>query len=147
MKFSCEKALLLDAINTASRAVPSKTSVPALEGLLFHADHFLTVSGFDTNTGIHTKVSAEITEPGEVVLNARLLGNMVRSMPDDMVTVVSDAKNNVKLFCGDAQFNNIAGLPADSYPELPEVEDTYSVSIAQGVLRAMISQTIFSVWV
>lgn len=145
MKFSCEKALLLDAINTASRAVPAKTSVPALEGLLFHADTFLTISGFDTNTGIRTKVSAEITEPGEVVINAKLLGSMVRNMPDDMVTIVSDGKNNIRLYCGDTQYNNIAGLPADSYPELPEVEDAYSVSISQGVLRAMISQTVFSV--
>lgn len=144
MKFSCERALLLDAINTASRAVPSKTSVPALEGLLIHAEGDLTISGFDTSTGIRTKVSAEVTEAGEIVLGARLFGDIVRRMPDDVITFVSDEKNTVKLFCGDAHFD-IAGISADSYPELPEVEDTYSVSIPQDVLRSMIAQTIFSV--
>ena len=34
MKFSCEKALLQSAVNTASRAVSAKSSIPALEGLL-----------------------------------------------------------------------------------------------------------------
>ena len=34
MKFSCEKLLLQNAVNTASRAVAAKSSIPALEGLL-----------------------------------------------------------------------------------------------------------------
>ena len=45
MKFSCEKALLQSAINTAARAVASKSSIPALEGLLLEARNgYLTVS-------------------------------------------------------------------------------------------------------
>ena len=45
MKFSCEKALLQSAIAITSRAVAQKSSIPALEGLLLHADQELTVSG------------------------------------------------------------------------------------------------------
>ena len=45
MKFSCEKTLLQSAIAVTSRAVAQKSSIPALEGLLLHADHQLTVSG------------------------------------------------------------------------------------------------------
>ena len=37
MKFSCEKALLLAAVSTASRAVAAKSSIPALEGILIEA--------------------------------------------------------------------------------------------------------------
>ena len=33
LKFSCEKALLQLAVNTASRTVATKSSIPALEGL------------------------------------------------------------------------------------------------------------------
>ena len=44
MKFSCEKALLQSAIAITSRAVASKSSIPALEGLLLHADSQLTIS-------------------------------------------------------------------------------------------------------
>ena len=54
MKFSCEKALLLAAVNTASRAVSPKSSIPALEGLLLEADPHLTVSGYNMQTGIRT---------------------------------------------------------------------------------------------
>ena len=34
MKFSCEKALLLGAVSTASRAGGGQSSIPALEGIL-----------------------------------------------------------------------------------------------------------------
>ena len=57
MKFSCEKALLQSAIAVTSRAVAQKSSIPALEGLLLHADSRLTISGYNLQTGIRTKVS------------------------------------------------------------------------------------------
>ena len=32
LRFSCEKALLQSAVNTASRALAAKSSIPVLEG-------------------------------------------------------------------------------------------------------------------
>ena len=58
MKFSCEKALLQSAIAVTSRAVAQKSSIPALEGLFLRAGGDLTVSGYNMNTGIRTKISA-----------------------------------------------------------------------------------------
>ena len=51
---------------------------------------------------------------------------------------------NVRLTCGDANYN-ITALSADDYPELPEVEDQYSIHIQQNILRSMISETSFAV--
>lgn len=144
MRFSCEKALLLSAINTASRAVSAKSSIPALEGLLLQADGQLTVSGYNMQTGIRTAVEASVTESGCLALNARLFGDMIRRMPDDVVTFVSDSSLNVSLTCGDASYDMTA-IPADDYPELPEVEDEYSVTIRQQLLKTMIGETSFAV--
>ena len=144
MKFSCEKALLLTAVNTASRAVSPKSSIPALEGLLLEAQHHLTVSGYNMQTGIRTKVSAEIKEGGELVINARLFGDIIRRLPDDVVVFSTDDKLNVRLTCGDAAFD-ITALSAADYPELPEVEDQFSFTIQQNTLRNMIGETLFAV--
>ena len=144
MKFSCEKALLQNAINVASRTVAQKSSIPALEGLLLQADSMLTISGYNMQTGIRTRLSADITEKGELVLNARLFGDIIRKMPDDVVTFCADEKQLVHLSCGDSDFE-ILGLSATDYPELPEVEDEFCVSIQQKILRQMIEQTAFAV--
>lgn len=144
MKFSCEKALLLSAVNTASRAVSAKSSIPALEGLLLEADNGLTVSGYNMQTGIRTKVAADVTEEGSLVLSARLFGDMIRRLPDDVVVFASDKNMNVKLTCGDASYD-LSAISAADYPELPEVEDQFSFQIQQKVLRAMIGETSFAV--
>lgn len=145
MKFSCEKALLQNAVTVTSRAVAQKSSIPALEGLLLRAgEEGLTVSGYNMQTGIRSKVSAGVEEAGEIVLNARLFGDIIRRMPDDLITLASNEKMQVRLLCGDADFE-IPGLSAADYPDLPEVEDEYAVSIQRKVLRAMIEEVAFAV--
>lgn len=144
MKFSCEKLLLQSAVATASRAVAAKSTIPALEGVLLQAGAQLTVSGYNMQTGIRTTLETDITEEGSLVLPARLFGEIIRRLPDDIVTFTSDNSTNVRLTCGDAAYN-ITALSAEDYPELPEVEDQYSLRIQQQTLRSMIAETSFAV--
>ena len=144
IKFSCEKVLLQNAISVASRAVAPKSSIPALEGLLLHVGDQVTVSGYNMQTGIRTAIPAQIGSQGDIVLNARLFGDIIRRMPDDVVVFSADDKLMVHVSCGDADFD-ISGISAADYPELPEVEDEYAVAIQQKVLRDMIDQTAFAV--
>ena len=120
MKFSCEKILLQSAVNTASRAVSAKSSIPALEGVLIQAGTQLTISGYNMQTGIRTNLEADVTEEGSLVLPARLFGEIIRRLPDDVVTFSSAQDLTVTLTCGDASFNILA-LSAEDYPDLPEV--------------------------
>ena len=144
LRFSCEKALLQAAAATASRAVSAKSSIPALEGILLEGDDHLTLSGYNMQTGIRTAFSAEIHEPGRIVLTARLFNDIIRKLPDDVVVFSADENLTVHLTCGDASFY-ILGLSADDYPELPDVDDEYSVCIQQKTLKAMINETSFAV--
>ena len=145
MKFSCEKLLLQNAVNTASRAVAAKSSIPALEGLLLTCgNENLTVSGYNMQTGIRTRFPVEAAEEGELVVNARLIGEILRRLPDDVVTFTADDKFLIHLSCGDADFD-IMGLSAADFPELPEVEEKYAVQIAEKTLKSMIQQTSFAV--
>ena len=144
LKFSCEKALLQNAAATASRAVSAKSSIPALEGLLLEGGERLTLSGYNTQTGIRTCIEADVNETGRIVLNARLFGDIIRRMPDDMIVLSVDEKLMVHLSCGDASFD-ILGLSADDYPELPSVERQCGVALQQKTLKAMIGQTAFAV--
>jgi len=144
MKFSCEKYLLLNAIATASRAAAVKSAVPSLEGLLIEASSIVKISGYDLKTGISTTLSADVLEPGSIVLNARLFGDIVRRLPDDIVVISTDERFMTQIKCGMSEFN-IVGVSAEDYPELPSVDYQNSVYIAQSELKAMIAQTNFAV--
>ena len=127
MKFSCEKALLLGAVSTASRAVAVKSSIPALEGILIEAGEQLRLTGYNLETGIRAAVPAEIREKGSLVLSARLFGEIIRKMPDDVVVFTSE-NYMVNIKCGLSEFN-ILGTDPEEFPELP----------------SMIAQTLFAV--
>ena len=143
MKFSCEKALLQAAIAVASRAVASKSSIPALEGILLEADTQLRLTGYDLETGIRTTVPAEVTEGGMLVLSARLFGEIVRKLPDDVISFSSEGYL-VNITCGMSRFNILA-TDAEDFPELPSVEEKNDFTIPREKLGSMIRETIFAV--
>ena len=143
MKFSCEKALLLSAVSTTSRAVAVKSSIPALEGILIEAGNQLRLTGYNLETGIRATVPAEIKEKGSLVLSARLFGEIVRKMPDDVVVFTAE-NYMVNIKCGLSEFN-ILGTDPEEFPELPTVDQVNGLTIAQSTLKAMISQTLFAV--
>ena len=143
MKFSCEKALLQAAISTTSRAVSPKSSIPALEGILLEADEDLRLTGYNLETGIRTTVPAEIRTKGTLVLGARLFGEIIRKLPDDIVEFTAE-HYMVNIKCGMSEFN-ILGTDPEEFPELPTVEYQNSLEIGQNKLKSMISQTLFAV--
>ncbi|MGI5962328.1 MAG: DNA polymerase III subunit beta [Lawsonibacter sp.] len=143
MKFSCEKALLSAAVSVTSRAVAAKSSIPAMEGILVEAGNQLRLTGYNLETGIQATVPAEIREQGSLVLSARLFGEIVRKMPDDVVTFSSNGYM-VNIQCGLSQFN-ILGTDPEEFPELPTVDQQNSLALPQSTLRSMISQTLFAV--
>ena len=144
MKFSCEKALLQAACNTASRAAASKSPIPALEGLLLSAEDRLYVKGYDLKKAIVTAVEADIVQRGTLVVGARLFGEMMRRMPDGIVSIESDEKNNLSVRCGKSSFN-ILGMSSEEYPELPSFDAQSSVTLPQNILKDMINRTLFAV--
>ncbi len=144
MKFSCEKSLLQAACNVVSRAAASKSPIPALEGLQIVADDRLTIKGYDLKKAIVTAVEADISQRGSIVLGARLFGEMMRRMPDGIVTISADEKDNVSVKCGKSAFN-IMGMSSEDYPELPRFDALNSITLPQNLLKDMINKTIFAV--
>ena len=90
MKFSCDKALLQAACNTAARAAASKSPIPALEGLQLSAEDRLYVKGYDLKKAIVTAVDADIAQRGTLVVGAI-------SSADYPELPSFDAQNNVAL--------------------------------------------------
>lgn len=144
MKFSCERALLLAGINAASKTVAVKSTIPALEGLLLTVDEELVISGYNLKTGIRTHIPVDVAEPGAIVLNARLFGEIIRRMADDVVTFSTDDNGLVKLSCGLSKFE-IMGTSAKDFPELPEVDATSGIKVPETKLKSLIGETLFAV--
>lgn len=144
MKFTCEKYLLQAAVSTTSRAAAAKSPNPALEGLLIEASVGVKITGYDLVKGIYTSFAADVSEAGSVILSAKLFDSIIRSLPEDIVTISSDDNNMTRIVCGNADFS-IMGTDSENYPELPAIEHQKAISIPRKTMKEMINQTIFAV--
>ena len=145
MNFTVEKSLLQNAVAVTSRAVPSKSPISALEGLLIEAGKSITVTGYDLKKAIYTTIEADVTEPGVMVVNARFFGEMIRRLPDGQVKVDCDENNNsIHIRCGKSEYD-IPGLDYSEYPEMPRFNELKSLEIPQDTLANMINRSLFAV--
>ena len=144
MRFTCEKNMLVTGLNITGRAVAQKSALSALEGILCRAGDKLSLTGFNMETAIMYDIEAEVSDPGQCVLPAKLFGDIIRRLPEGPVTVVVDDNFKVSIRAGYASFT-ISAESAEDYPELPDVGSGRSVPISQPALKELIAGTIFSV--
>lgn len=144
MKFTCEKYLLDEAVSIASRAAAVKSPVSLLEGLLIEASSNIKITGYDLKEGIYTFRDADVTQPGSVVVSAKIFGEIVRKLPDGIVNFVSDDNCMIHISCGNADYN-IMGNDPEEYPELPNMDYSSSFTLPQETLARMIRETSFAI--
>ena len=145
MKFQCSTALFSQACQNVQRAVSTKTSIPAVEGILIKAlGNELILTGYDLEIGIKTSVNANVEEQGSIILNARILCEILRNLPAETVKIESDERNLAVITSGNTKYQ-IMGIAADEYPELPSVKGGFPIVISQKMLKDMVRQTVFAV--
>lgn len=145
MKVIFDKKLLVEAVSNVSRAVCSKSPMPALEGILIKTgNENATLTGYDLEMGIITTLPADVQEPGQIILSAKLLLDIIRKIAGDTVLISTDEKYLSLIKGGVTEFT-ILGINPDEYPELPAIEEESSIVMAQGILKSMIDQTLFAI--
>lgn len=144
MKFVCNTKILSEACLNVQRVVSTKSTILAIEGILMKAEgSTLTLTGYDLEVGMTTTLDVKVIEPGSIVLDSRIFCDILRNLPDDMVTVEVDSHGLSKITCGDIRYK-LGGISASEYPELPKVYESLPVNINSSVLEDMIKKTGFA---
>ena len=145
MKIICQKINLLKSVNISLKAVPSKTTMPILECILIDATtNQIKFTTNDMELGIETIVDGTIEEKGIIALDAKIFYEIIRRLPDNMVTIKTDEKLTATITCEKAKFT-IPGKSGEDFAYLPLIEKEESLTISQFTLKEMIRQTIFSI--
>lgn len=144
MKFTCNTKELNDACLNVMRAVSTKVTIPTIEGILIECgSDTLSLTGYDFEFGINTTMQASVVEPGSIVINAKVLCDIIRKLPEGRVTFEVSG-TSVSISSGAIQYN-ITGIDAEDYPELPSVSGGYPLFLNYSVLQNMVMQTLFAV--
>lgn len=145
MKLTCTKSNLLSGVNIALKAVPTRTTMPILECILIDAntDEIKLLSN-DMELGIETKIDGDIIENGLIALDSKIFSEIVRKLPDNIVTIETDNNFKTTITCENAIFT-IVGRKGDDFTFLPDIEREKSIYLSQFSLKEIIRQTIFSI--
>ena len=145
MKLVCSKSNLLNGVNIVSKAVPNKTTMSILECILIDATGSqIKLIANDMELGIETVIEGEIIEKGQIALDAKILLDIVRKLPDNDVTIVTDNSFKTNITCEKAKFT-IIGKSGEDFSYLPSIERIDSIIISQFTLKEVVRQTIFSI--
>lgn len=144
MLFTTEKQKLLDAVLKLQKVVGSKTSMPVLEGILISAEPGkITLVAYNLEMGMKTEIYAKCDESGDIVINARILADILRRMNGLQIEIKADDKLNCNIKCGGASFD-IMGMAATDFPEMPTVNSNESITVKGGVMVEMVKSTAFA---
>lgn len=145
LRFTSDRKTLLNAIMPALTASSGKSTLPALEGLLFELNgNELTVCGYDLEKGVKTSTQVLGEGDGAVILNAQKIAAIVRNFPDCDIRFEAGEKNSVIITGAMSEFS-VHSLSADAFPNLPELSGEKSFRINAGLLKEIIASTYFAV--
>ena len=131
MKISLSSSELLTQLQTASRVASTRSAVQALSGVMISApaEGAPELLATDMEIGLRMPLAAEVARPGAVVLPARLLLDVARSLPQQELTLeLRTAEQDVELICGPTTFH-LRTLRAEDFPSLPEPGGDSRVSL------------------
>jgi DNA polymerase-3 subunit beta len=131
VKISLERETLLSQLQTVSRVASTRSAIQALSGVQLSAmESGCELRATDMDVGLRVPLEAEVTREGTVVLPARLLVDVVRSLPADTVSLeLRSVEQDVELISGNATFH-IRTLRGEDFPPFPEPDEGSAVELA-----------------
>lgn len=145
LQFTCNKLELVESVTNVQRAVSTKSTIPALEGIYLKSENNkIELCGYNLELGIKTNINANVEKEGEIVLNAKLFSDIVRSLPDETVCISVNQHLITEIKSGNSQFS-IVGIDPKEFPELPCIAEAHEIKISSILLKSMIRQTLYAI--
>src|SRR3954468_24460586 len=133
MKLTVSRETFLSRLGIAVRGVSTRSAIQTLSGVMLKVeDGRLELQATDMEMGIRVGVDTDSAEDGRVVLPGRLLLDVVRSLPQDELSLeYRSSQQDVEVISGSARFH-LRTLPSEDFPKLPEPREEGSLSVPAG---------------
>lgn len=146
MKFTCSQQTLAKALNTVSKAVSTRTTLPILKGILLEAkaDGTLVLTASDLEISIQKKVEASVQQEGSAVVVSKLFGDIIRKLPNEDISIEETDENNILIKTNSSEFT-VMSLPVDEFPKIGEKEEnTEALVFNRDIFKDMVRKTSFA---
>ncbi len=141
MKISVKRENLLKGLQTVSRMVKQRATLPVLGNVLIASDKGrLKLASTDLEAAIVERIGAKIDEEGAITVPARTLLDYISTITDETLELISEGADiSVK---GARQHVTIKGISAEEFPIIPQVATDKKVVVPAEVLKSAILSVI-----
>jgi DNA polymerase-3 subunit beta len=148
MKFVVSSSDLLNHLQSISRVISSKNTLPILDNFLFNLeDKQLEITASDLESTFVTRMTLEnATESGSIAIPAKILLDTLKEFPDQPLTFDISLDNlSVVIISANGQFN-IIGQNGIDFPQVPSVKEDKKTSLRLNyeILLRGINKTLFA---
>ncbi|MGZ6255477.1 MAG: DNA polymerase III subunit beta [Candidatus Limnocylindria bacterium] len=145
MNVSVMQENLARGLGVVGRAVSSRATLPVLANVLLKTENAgLKLTATNLEIGINCWVPGKVTDEGEITVPARLLTELVSSLPNQRIDLQFSAKDRtLKVACGGSR-SSIKGIEADEFPVVAAIGDTPITSADSRALREALGEVVFA---
>ena len=148
MKFVVSSTELYACLQSVSRVMGSKTTLPVLDNFLFNLhDNILKITASDLETTLMSSMSVENVErDGDAAVPSKLLLDTLKEFPEQPLIIIIDPSTMVAEISWAAGKFNLPCVSADEYPQTPTVDPAkvHAFEMEASMLLEGISKTIFA---
>jgi DNA polymerase III subunit beta len=146
MKFTVESSELQKALLKINGVVPSKSTLPILENILFSlVSNSLKIIATDLEISMSATLEVRGSEDGSIAVPAKRVMDTLRALPDTQLVFNADASTNkIRMITENGEYSLI-GESSQDYPAVPEFKGESEITFDGALIGSMINKTIFSV--
>ena len=145
MNFITSSSTLLKHLQSISGVLSTNSTLPILDNFLFSiVGKDLTISASDLETTMITKLEVQSEEDGKIAIPAKLILEVLKSMPDQPCTIKINQVNFAIEIVYDNGKSKMPGFSGEEFPKLPKTEYNSAIELTGELLSRAINKTIFA---
>lgn len=146
MEFTIEKEVLSKGLHRVQGIIEKKGTMPILLNVLIEAKgREINITATDLEVAFKERHTAEIKREGKVGILGKKLFEIVKELPEKIISLKLKENFWVEIKSGKSVFN-IMGIEVEKYPSLPSYDEQADFAEAPNkIINEMISKTIFAV--
>ena len=144
MKFSIRRDEFYEALQKVVSVIPQRSTISMTQNILLSAHGGqLELMTTDLEITMVSHVTAEIATEGDIAIPGRLVHDIVRELPNVMLSFSADASYRAELRSDFGQYK-IGGENPSDFPRKPALDSVREITLPNEVLKRLIDKSIFA---
>jgi DNA polymerase-3 subunit beta len=146
MKFQVDKGNLSQVLQKVQSITDRKSNMPILGNCLIKAssDQVLEFSATDLELNLWTRIDAQVAEEGSITVSARKLLEIIREVPQDLISIEAFANNRMLITAGRSRFE-LSTIAAEDFPYINFYQDLPLSNCDTASFRLALQKTFYCI--